>query len=189
MIMIDDLDINDYDLRSIRTQIVPVMQETFLFSETIRSNIAYGNYDQSPESVSEFARAAGVAGEIEDFPKKFDTLLGERGITLSGGQKQRTALARALSADPRVLLLDDAFSSVDTHTEEEILSNLRQILKGRTSIMISHRVSTIKNADLILVMSDGLFVERGSHEQLLEMDGLYARIHRKQLIESELETL
>jgi ATP-binding cassette subfamily B protein len=189
MILIDDMDINDYDLRAIRTQIVPVMQETFLFSETIRSNIAYGNYDQSRESVSEFARAAGMAGEIEDFPKKFDTLLGERGITLSGGQKQRTALARALSADPRVLLLDDAFSSVDTHTEEEILSNLRQILKGRTSVMISHRVSTIKNADLILVMSDGLFVERGDHDRLLEMDGLYARIYKKQLIESELETL
>jgi len=116
MIFIDDIDINDYDLFSLRTQIAPVMQETFLFSETLRSNIAYGNFDRSGESVPRFAEAAGMAGEIEEFPNKFDTLLGERGITLSGGQKQRTALARALSADPKVLLLDDAFSSVDTRT-------------------------------------------------------------------------
>ncbi len=189
MIFIDDIDINDWDLRSLRTQIVPVMQETFLFSETIRSNIAYGNYDQSMETVADFAAAAGMAGEIDGFPRKFDTLLGERGITLSGGQKQRTALARALSADPRVLLLDDAFSSVDTHTEEEILSNLRQILKGKTSIMISHRISTVKDADMILVMGDGKIIERGDHDHLISLDGHYADIYKKQLLESELEEL
>lgn len=189
MIFIDDIDINDYDLNCLRTQIVPVLQETFLFSETIRSNIAFGKYDQNIESVTRVAHAAGMAGEIEEFPGKFDTLLGERGITLSGGQKQRTALARALSADPRVLLLDDAFSSVDTHTEEEILSNLRQILKGKTSIMISHRISTVKDADLILVMADGRIAERGTHEELLRMGGRYSELRRKQLIESELEAL
>lgn len=189
MILLDDVDINDHDIQSLRTQIVPVMQETFLFSETIRSNIAFGNYDQSGESLANIAMAAGIAGEIEEFPRKFDTLLGERGITLSGGQKQRTALARALSADPRILLLDDAFSSVDTHTEEEILTNLRQILKGRTSIMISHRVSTVKDADIILVMSDGRIAEYGKHESLIASGGYYADLYKKQLIESELETL
>ncbi len=189
MIFIDDIDINDYDLRSLRSQIVPVMQETFLFSETIKSNIAYGDHDQSLESVTKFAVASGVAGEIEDFPHKYDTLLGERGITLSGGQKQRTALARALSSDPRVLILDDAFSSVDTHTEEEILTNLRQILKGKTTIMISHRISTIQGADVIFVISDGKIVERGRHDDLLAADGFYARLYRRQLIESELEAL
>ncbi|MEE9553689.1 MAG: ABC transporter ATP-binding protein [candidate division Zixibacteria bacterium] len=189
MIYIDDVDINDWDLRSLRTQIAPVMQETFLFSETIRSNIAYGNYDQSMETVADFAAAAGMAGEIEEFPKKFDTLLGERGITLSGGQKQRTALARALSSDPRVLLLDDAFSSVDTHTEEEILSNLRQILKGKTSIMISHRISTVKDADAIMVLDDGNIVEHGDHDNLISLDGHYAKLYKRQLLESELEEL
>ena len=189
MIFIDDIDINDYDLQSLRSQIVPVMQETFLFSETIKSNIGYGNHDRSLESVTKFAVAAGVAGEIEDFPHKYDTLLGERGITLSGGQKQRTALARALSSAPQVLLLDDTFSSVDTHTEEEILTNLRQILKGKTTFMISHRISTIKGADVIFVMSDGKIVERGKHDDLLAAGGHYARLYQKQLIESELEAL
>ncbi len=189
MIFIDDIDINDWDLHSLRTQVVPVMQETFLFSETIRSNIAFGNRDQGLESVAAVASAAGMAGEIDEFPRKFDTLLGERGITLSGGQKQRTALARALSADPRVLLLDDSFSSVDTHTEEEILTNLRQILKGKTSIMISHRISTVKDADIILVLFDGQIVERGNHEYLLSLEGHYADLYRKQLLERELEAL
>jgi len=189
MIFIDDIDINDYDIPTLRQQIVPVMQETFLFSESLRSNIAFANYDMSSETISRFAAAAGMADEIDDFPDKFDTLLGERGITLSGGQKQRTALARALSANPRVLLLDDAFSSVDTHTEEEILTNLRQILKGKTSFMISHRVSTIKDADLILYMQDGRIVERGTHDSLIRDNGRYAEMHRRQLIESELETL
>jgi ATP-binding cassette subfamily B multidrug efflux pump len=189
MILIDDIDINDYALQSIRSQIVPVMQETFLFSETIRGNIAFGDYDQSLEAISKSAGIAAISAEIEDFPDKYDTILGERGITLSGGQKQRTALARALAADPRVLILDDAFSSVDTHTEEEILTNLRQILKGRTSIMISHRISTVKNADLILVMSNGCIVERGRHDELLKLGGRYAELYERQLLKDELEAL
>jgi ATP-binding cassette, subfamily B, multidrug efflux pump len=188
-IFIDNVDINNIDLESIRSQIVPVMQETFLFSETIRSNIAFSNYEQNMEAVMNSALAAGLAGEINDFPQKYDTILGERGITLSGGQKQRAALARALAADPRVLILDDAFSSVDTYTEEEILTNLRQILKGRTSIMISHRISTVKNADLILVLADGKIIERGRHNELLSHGGHYAELYEKQLLKDELEAI
>ncbi len=189
MILVDDIDINDYALQSIRSQIVPVMQETFLFSETIRGNIAFGDYDRSHDAVARLAHVAGLASEIDEFPQKFDTILGERGITLSGGQKQRTALARALAADPKVLILDDAFSSVDTHTEEEILTNLRQILKGKTSIMISHRISTVKNADLILVISDGKIIERGRHDDLLKLCGRYAELYERQLLKDELEAL
>jgi ATP-binding cassette, subfamily B, multidrug efflux pump len=189
MILVDDIDINDYALKSLRSQIVPVMQETFLFSETIRGNIAFGDYDTNLEAISHSAVIAGLSTEIDEFPHKYDTILGERGITLSGGQKQRTALARALAADPKVLILDDAFSSVDTHTEEEILTNLRQILRGRTSIMISHRISTVKNADMILVMSDGRIVERGRHSELLELGGRYADLYERQLLKDELEAL
>lgn len=189
MIFIDGIDINEYSLQSIRSQIAPVTQETFLFSETIHSNIAFSNYERNIESVMNSALAAGLAAEINDFPQKYDTILGERGITLSGGQKQRTALARALAADPRILILDDAFSSVDTHTEEEILTNLRQILKGKTSIMISHRISTVKNADLILVLSDGKIIERGRHHDLLAQGGHYAELYEKQLLKDELEAI
>jgi ATP-binding cassette subfamily B protein len=189
MIFIDDIDINDYSLDSIRAQIAPVMQETFLFSETISSNIAFGVPGQNMDSVSGSALAAGLSSEINEFPQKFNTILGERGITLSGGQKQRTALARALAADPSVLVMDDAFSSVDTHTEEEILTNLRQILKGKTSIMISHRTSTVKNADLILVLSNGRIVERGRHNELLAMGGHYSQLYEMQLLKDELEAL
>jgi ATP-binding cassette subfamily B protein len=189
MIFIDGIDINDYALESLRGQIAPVMQETFLFSETIKSNIAYSNYEHGLDEAAGFAVAAGMASEIEEFPQKYDTILGERGITLSGGQKQRTALARALAAQPKVLILDDAFSSVDTHTEEEILTNLRQLLDGKTSIMISHRISTVKGADLILVLSDGRIVERGRHNELLELGGRYANLYEKQLLKEELEAL
>jgi ATP-binding cassette subfamily B protein len=189
MLFIDDIDVNDYPLETLRSQIAPVMQETFLFSETIKSNIAFGNSGQNTESIAGSAIAAGLASEINEFPHKYDTILGERGITLSGGQKQRAALARALAADPRILILDDAFSSVDTHTEEAILNNLRQVLKGRTTIMISHRVSTVKNADLILVMSHGKIIEKGRHAELLELGGHYASLHEKQLLQDELEAL
>jgi ATP-binding cassette subfamily B protein len=189
MIFVDDIDINDYALESIRSQIVPVMQETFLFSETIKSNIAFGNYGLGTDSIARSALAAGMGSEIDDFPQKYDTILGERGITLSGGQKQRTALARALAADPKILILDDAFSSVDTHTEEEILTNLRQILRGKTTILISHRISTVKNADLILVLSGGKIVERGKHNELLTLGGKYSDLHERQLLKDELEAL
>jgi ATP-binding cassette subfamily B multidrug efflux pump len=189
MIFIDDIDINNYSLESLRSQIVPVMQETFLFSETIRSNIAYSNYEQDLESVMKSAYLAGLSSEIDDFPHAYDTILGERGITLSGGQKQRAALARALAADPKVLILDDAFSSVDTHTEEAILTNIRQEIKGRTVIMISHRISTVKGADLILVLGDGKIIERGRHADLLAQGGRYAELYEKQLLRDELEAL
>jgi ATP-binding cassette subfamily B protein len=195
MLFVDGIDINDYPLDTLRSQIAPVMQETFLFSETIRSNIAFGDSgpqdpgDQNIESIIGSAVAAGLASEINEFPQKYDTILGERGITLSGGQKQRAALARALAADPRILILDDAFSSVDTHTEETILNHLRQVLKGRTTIMISHRISTVKNADLILVMSAGRIVEKGSHGELLALGGHYASLYEKQLLRDELEAL
>jgi ATP-binding cassette subfamily B protein len=189
MIFIDDIDINDYDLKCLRSQIVPVMQETFLFSDTIKQNIAYGQPDVEIGSVRQFALTAGIASEIDEFPKEYETILGERGITLSGGQKQRTALARALSSDPRVLILDDAFSAVDTRTEEEILTNLRQILSGRTTITISHRISTVKDSDIILVLKDGVIVEKGRHAELVGAGGHYARLYERQLLEDELETL
>jgi len=189
MIFIDGIDINDYDLKCLRSQIVPVMQETFLFSDTIKQNIAYGRPDVEIGSVRQFALTAGIASEIDEFPKEYETILGERGITLSGGQKQRTALARALSSDPRVLILDDAFSAVDTRTEEEILTNLRQILSGRTTITISHRISTVKNSDIILVLDDGVIAEKGRHEELIDTGGRYAKLYEKQLLEDELETL
>jgi ATP-binding cassette subfamily B protein len=182
MILIDDIDINDYELECLRSQVVPVMQETFLFSDTIRHNIAYGRPDVEMKSIREFAWSAGISAEIEEFPKEYDTILGERGITLSGGQKQRTALARALSSNPRVLLLDDAFSAVDTRTEEEILS-------GRTSITISHRVSTVKDSDIILVLGDGVITEKGRHEELIDIGGHYARLYERQILKDELETL
>ncbi len=189
MIFIDNIDINDYDLKYLRSQIVPVMQETFLFSDTIRHNIAYGRPDVEMESIRRFALTAGIAAEIEEFPKEYETILGERGITLSGGQKQRTALARALSSNPKILILDDAFSAVDTRTEEEILTNLRQILSGRTTITISHRISTVKDSDVILVLKDGAIVEKGCHEDLVVAGGHYARLYERQLLQDELETL
>jgi ATP-binding cassette subfamily B protein len=189
MIFVDDIDINDYDLKCLRSQIVPVMQETFLFSDTIKQNIAYGRQQVEMESIRRFALTAGIASEIDEFPKEYETILGERGITLSGGQKQRTALARALSSNPKVLILDDAFSAVDTRTEEEILTNLRQILSGRTTIIISHRISTVKDSDIILVLKDGVIVERGHHAELVSAGGHYARLYERQLLEDELETL
>jgi ATP-binding cassette subfamily B protein len=164
-----------------------VPQETFLFSETIGENIKLGAPQASDAQVQRAAEISNILPEINSFPKKFDTMVGERGLTLSGGQKQRTAISRAVIRDPRILILDDALSSVDTYTEETILRQLTGVLAGRTTILISHRVSTIQNADEIVVLYDGEIAERGTHAELLAMNGHYTALYNKQLIEEALE--
>ena len=163
-----------------------VPQETFLFSATIRENIALGRPDAPVGEVAEAARLAGLEPDLAAFPNGLDTIVGERGLTLSGGQKQRVTLARALLRDPRILLLDDCLSAVDTATEEQILRNLRSVFRGRTVFLVSHRISTVKEADLILVLDQGSILERGTHAQLIAHGGLYAELHQRQLLEEEL---
>ena len=188
MLYIDDTDINDYDLKNLRSQIGLVAQETILFSQTIESNIAFGN-DADSSIIEKMTSIAGLADDMEGFPAGYKTMLGERGITLSGGQKQRTALARALAIKPKILILDDAFSSVDTKTEEEILQNLRQVFSNCTTILISHRVSTVKDSDMIVVLDEGCIAETGNHEQLIAAGGLYNKLCERQLLSQELEAL
>jgi len=185
-VWIDGKPVRDYPLESLRRQIGFVPQETFLFSETVRENIAFGKEDATDQAVREAAEAANIAHDIEEFPDKYQTLVGERGITLSGGQKQRTAIARALIRSPRILILDDALSSVDTHTEDKILNHLREIMQDRTTIFISHRVSTVRNADMIAVLHVGRVVELGTHDELLARNGYYSDLYNKQLLEEEL---
>ena len=185
-VLIDGKPVRDYPLASLRHNIGFVPQETFLFSETVRENIAFGKEDASDQDVHSAAEAASIAAEIEDFPEQFKTLVGERGITLSGGQKQRTAIARAIIRNPRILILDDALSSVDTHTEDKILNHLREIMQDRTTIFISHRVSTVRNADMIAVLHGGQIVELGTHDELLSRNGYYTDLYSKQLLEEEL---
>jgi len=158
-----------------------------LFSETLRENIAFGVEQTSDEAVREAAGLSQILTDVEEFPRKFETVIGERGITLSGGQQQRTAIARALMRNPRILILDDALSSVDTYTEERILTALKQVMRERTSIVISHRISTVKFADQIIVLREGAIVERGTHDELLQQQGYYADLYQKQLLEEELE--
>lgn len=187
-VFIDGVDVRDIPLHTLRGAIGFVPQEPFLFSTTIAENIAFG-VDPRHASSDAVAAAAAVARldkDIEGFPKGYETMVGERGITLSGGQKQRTAIARALMIDPRILVLDDALSAVDTYTEEEILHRLRDVKRHRTSLIVSHRVSTVRDADQILVLVDGAIAERGSHDQLIRLDGFYADLYRKQLLEEEL---
>src|ERR1700678_2526250 len=189
-VLIDGRPIREYALDPLRRQIGFVPQETFLFSDTIRANIAYGlSQEDSTASLDEIkaaAEAANIANDIEGFPDGYNTMVGERGITLSGGQKQRTAIARALLRSPRILILDDALSSVDTQTEDKILNYLREIMRGRTTIFISHRVSTVRNADSIAVLHQGRIVELGTHDQLITKNGYYTDLYNKQLLEEEL---
>jgi len=186
-LLIDGIPIRRIPLHTLREHIGFVPQETFLFSETIRENVRLGAPDATDAQVEHAAEISNILPEINGFPKKFDTMVGERGLTLSGGQKQRTAISRAVIRDPRILILDDALSSVDTYTEETILRQLTGVMAGRTTILISHRVSTIQNADEIVVLHDGEIVERGTHAELLAMSGYYTELYNKQLIEEALE--
>ncbi len=183
---IDGVPIEMIPLATLRKAIGFIPQDTFLFGETIRENIAFGVEEVSDEVVETAARISRLRDDVESFPKQFETVVGERGITLSGGQKQRTAIARAVIRDPKILILDDALSSVDTYTEEQILTELKSVMRNRTSILISHRVSTVKDADEIIVLEKGSIVERGTHDELLHLGGYYAALHRKQLLEEEL---
>ena len=183
---VDGVDVRRLPLARLRSAIGMVPQETFLFSATLRENIALGRPEASEAEVLEAARLAGLEPDLDQFPKGLETVVGERGITLSGGQKQRVALARALLRKPRILLLDDCLSAVDTHTEEQILRNLRTVFEGRTVFLVSHRISTVQDADLILVLDRGEIVERGTHAQLTAAGGLYADLHQRQLLEEEL---
>jgi ATP-binding cassette subfamily B multidrug efflux pump len=185
-VLIDGRPVREYSLEFLRANIGFVPQETFLFSESVRDNIAFGKPDATEAEVRSAAEAASVAEDVEGFPEQYRTLVGERGITLSGGQKQRTAIARAIIRNPRILVLDDALSSVDTHTEDKILNHLREVMRGRTTIFISHRVSTVRNADLIAVLHSGRVVELGTHSELIERNGYYTDLYNKQLLEEEL---
>ncbi len=188
-VLIDGRPIRELPLAELRHNIGFVPQETFLFSDNIRENIAFGAEHASDEDVRRAAEGASIAADIESFPDGYHTLVGERGITLSGGQKQRTAIARALIRNPRILILDDALSSVDTYTEERILDHLREVMQGRTTIFISHRVSTVRNADRIAVLHGGRIVEFGTHDELIARNGYYTELYNKQLLEEELETV
>src|SRR5271166_271245 len=185
-VLIDGRPIRQFPLESLRRHIGFVPQETFLFSDSVRENIAFGVEGAAEADVRAAAEAANIAEDIESFPEKYQTLVGERGITLSGGQKQRTAIARALMRNPRILILDDALSSVDTHTEDKILNHLREVMQGRTTIFISHRVSTVRNADRIAVLHGGQIVELGTHDELLALNGYYSDLYNKQLLEEVL---
>ena len=189
MVMIDGRPIREYPLAWLRRNIGFVPQETFLFSDTIRENIAFGTENATDEDVHRAAEIARIADDIEEFPEQYETTVGERGITLSGGQKQRTAIARAVIRDPRILVLDDALASVDTQTEDHILNHLREVMKDRTTIFISHRVSTVRNADHIAVLHNGRIVEYGTHDELVALNGYYTDLYNKQLLEEELETV
>lgn len=188
-IFIDGIDIRDIPLSVLRSNIGFVEQEPFLFSDYLRNNIAYGVETPNDDEIREAAHSADLLSQIEEFPDGLRTFLGERGITISGGQRQRSALARAILIKPKILILDDAFANVDTQTEDTILNRLDEIMKDRTTIIISHRISTVKAADHIIVLNDGGIVESGTHMQLLEKNGIYAGIYETQLLQDELEEL
>src|SRR5260221_12537584 len=180
-ILIDEIPIRDYDLAALRNQIGPVPQDVFLFSDTIYNNIAFGLTQPDEAKIIQAAKDADVYNNIISFPQGFNTRVGERGITLSGGQKQRVSIARAIVREPKILILDDALSAVDTKTENTILNSMKKIMKGRSSIIISHRVSSAKLANKIIVIDDGSIIEEGTHDDLLAMNGVYKELYEKQM--------
>jgi ATP-binding cassette subfamily B protein len=184
-ILIDGREIQKLELQNYRQQTGFVPQEVFLFSDTIFNNIAFGLNSAETEKVEQAAKDAAVYQNIIEFERGFDTMIGERGITLSGGQKQRLSIARAIIKEPQILIFDDCLSAVDTRTEEQILNSLGRIMKNKTSILIAHRVSTIKNADRILVMQEGEIIEQGTHDDLMAIKGSYFELFEKQLLEEE----
>jgi ATP-binding cassette subfamily B protein len=188
-LFIDGRPVEEWPLEELRQSIGYVSQSPFLFSDTIRANVAYGAPGADEQQVLLAAEQAQLRRDVEAFPDGFGTLIGERGVTLSGGQKQRATLGRALILQPRILILDDALSAVDTHTEEAILGHLRQVMKGRTTLLIAHRISTLRNADHIVVLDEGCISEQGNHEGLVALGGLYADLFRRQQLAAELETL
>lgn len=188
-VLIDGHNVKNIPLNFLRTNVGLVPQETFLFSETLSNNILYGMKDGLQDTVEKVSDIAQLSKDVKDFPNGYETILGERGITLSGGQKQRSTLARALAIDPKILILDDSFSAVDTHTEEEILKRLKEFMSKRTSIIISHRISTVKDSDRIFVLDKGRIAEEGTHEQLVVLGGIYADLHYRQLLEEELSEM
>lgn len=188
-ILIDGINVKQIPKSILRKSIGLVSQETFLFSDTLFNNIAFGLEKPNTEIVENVSNISQLKKDIDSFSQGYETILGERGITLSGGQKQRTSLARALAINPKILILDDSFSAVDTHTEEEILNKLKEFMKGRTSIIISHRISTVKNADNIIVLENGIIAEQGKHDDLVALNGIYADLHNKQLLEEELKEI
>jgi len=188
-VLIDGIDVRKIPLNVLRTNIGLVPQESFLFSDTVANNISYGLKEINKVKVIAASKIAAFDKDVNSFPKGYDTVVGERGITFSGGQKQRASIARALVIDPKILILDDSFSAVDTHTEEEILTNAKIFMKNRTTIIISHRISTVKDCDKIIILHNGKIAEQGTHEELLALNGIYADLHFKQLLEKELEEL
>jgi ATP-binding cassette subfamily B protein len=188
-VLVDGNNVKKLPLDVLRTNIGVVQQESFLFSDTVLNNISYGRREVDKTIVNQVAGIAQFDKDVQEFPLKYETIVGERGITFSGGQKQRACLARALAIDPKILILDDSFSAVDTSTEEEILKNLKNFMRERTSIIISHRISTVKDADNIIVLAGSKIAEEGTHEELVSKGGIYADLHYKQLLEQELEEI